>query len=245
MTNLEKINNIIISENAYFYQNIDNISISDNRIKNLFSLVSSIKTGYYLLNERKKKIRSEEIYYSICAFKYIVKPTFIEEPIKNWFEEKLAYLLIVEIEDFIVISRKNISKIQDFIKLLHPLDYEVLSTLFIEDNTNFEKFSLKNLNVSDKALREKTVEAIDLKENFSSLGANNYLLNSLRLSTNNEKTTLMLNSSRINKFGKKNNIETFCKWSKEQVSKIKNHEITSTFLSIFAEPKIMKNKENR
>ncbi|KFF12513.1 hypothetical protein IW15_13340 [Chryseobacterium soli] len=236
MTNLEKLNNIIINENAYFYKNGNNISISDNRIKNLFNLVSSAKTGYYLLNERKRKIRSEEIYYSVCVFKYITKPTFIDEPIRNWFEEKLAYLLIVEIEDFIVISRKNISKIQDFIKLLDPLDYEVLSTLFIDDNTNFEKFSLKNLNVSDRALREKTVEAIDLKENFSSLGANNYLLNSLRLSNNNEKTTLILNSSRINKFGKKNNIENFCKWSKEQINKIKNHSSTSTFLSIFAEP---------
>ncbi|MDQ1857619.1 hypothetical protein [Chryseobacterium sp. WLY505] len=236
MNNLEKLNNLIINENAYFYHNSDNIYISDYRIKNLFALVSSVKSGHYLLNERKKKIQSEEIHYSICVFKYITKPTFIEEHIKNWFEEKLAYLLIVEIEDFIVISRKNISKIQDFTKLLHPLDYEVLSTLFIEDNTSFEKFSLKNLNVSDKALREKTVEAIDLKENFSSLGANNYLLSSLRISNNNEKTTLMLNSSRINKFGKKNSIENFCKWSKEQVSKIKDHSVTSTFLSIFAEP---------
>ncbi|MGN7757076.1 hypothetical protein ACTJIV_06320 [Chryseobacterium sp. 22532] len=236
MTNLEKLKNIIINENAYFYRNGDNISISDNRIKNLFTLVSSAKTGHYLLNERKRKIRSEEIYYSICVFKYITKPTFIDEPLQTWFEEKLAYLLIVEIEDFIIISRKNISKIHDFIKLLHPLDYEVLSTLFVDDNTNFEKFSLKNLNVSDRALREKTVEAIDLKENFSSLGANNYLLNSLRLSNNNEKTTLMLNSSRINKFGKKNDIENFCKWSKEQINKIRGHSVTSTFLSIFAEP---------
>ncbi len=244
MTNAEKLKNIIINENAYFYHNNDNISISDNRIKNLFSLVSATKSGHYLLNERKIKLRSEEIYYSFCVFKYINKPTFIDEPLKNWFEEKIAYLLIVEIDDYIVISRKNISKIQDFTKLLYPLDYEVLSTLFIEDNTNFEKFSLKNLNVSDKALREKTLEAIDLKENFSSLGANNYLLNSLRLSNNNEKTTLMLNSSRINKFGKKNSIENFCKWSQLQVNKIKNHTITSTFLSIFAEPQDYEEQRN-
>ena len=236
MTTNDKLKNIIINENAYFYQNLDNISISINRIRELFRVISATKTGNYLLNEIKIQLGSENIFYSICIFKYITKPTFIDKPLNTWFEEKLAYLLIVEIEDFIVISKKNISKIQDFLKLLHPLDYEVLSTLFITDDTNFEKFSLKNLNVSDKAVREKTIEAIDLKENFSSLGANTYLLNSLRLSNNNEKTTLMLNSSRINKFGKKENIESFCKWSKNLVNEIKNHNITSTFLSIFAEP---------
>jgi hypothetical protein len=108
--------------------------------------------------------------------------------------------------------------------------------LFVNDETSFEKFSLKNLNVSDKAVREKTLEAVDLKENFSSLGANNYLLNGLRIKNNEEKTSLMLNSSRINKFGNKNSITEFCFWAKNLVQLIKNHTISNTFLSIFAEP---------
>ena len=114
-------------------------------------------------------INNIEIEYSICVFKYNTKPTFIEEAVENWIETKLAYLLIVEIDDYIVISRKNVSKIQDFLKQFNPLDYKVLSTLFVNEDTQFEKFNLKNLNVSDKALREKSLEAIDLKENFSAL----------------------------------------------------------------------------
>lgn len=110
MTNGQKLKNIIINENAYFYKNGDNISMSENRIRNLFAIVSAAKTGHYLLNERKVKLRSEDIYYSVCVFKYVNKPTFIEEPLHNWFEEKIAYLLIVEVDDYIVISRKNISE---------------------------------------------------------------------------------------------------------------------------------------
>lgn len=245
MTIQEKIENILINENAYFYENCDNVQISSNRITEIFRTVSSIKTGNYLLNSIRLKLNdNEDIHYSICVFKYTTKPTFIEEEIINWEEEKIAYLLIVEIEDFIVISKKNISKLQEFIKLFKPLDYSVLSTLFVNDDTSFEKFSLKNLNVSDKAVREKTVEAIDLKENFSALGANNYLLNSLRLKNNDEKTSLMLNSSRINKFGKKNSIENFCIWSKNLVHQIKNHINTNTFLSIFAEPQDYESLKN-
>jgi hypothetical protein len=237
MTEQEKISNILINENAYFYENNQNIQISRSKLTELFRTVSSAKTGNYLLNSIKVKLNpNEDIYYSICVFKYITPPTFIDEPTDNWFEEKLAYLLVVEIEDFVVISRKNISKLQDFVKQFKPLDYQTLSTLFVNDDTSFEKFSLKNLNVSDKAVREKTLEAVDLKENFSALGANNYLLNALRLKNNEEKTSLMLNSSRINKFGRKNSIIQFCFWSKNLVQIIKNHTNSNTFLSIFAEP---------
>lgn len=244
MTKTEKIANILINENAYFYQNINNVNISISKIIEQFRIVSSIKTSNYLINKVKIRLNEENIYYSICVFKYSTKPTFIDEPINGWQEEKLAYLLIVEIEDFLVISRKNISKLQEFTKLFKTLDYDTLSTLFVNEDTSFEKFSLKNLNVSDKALREKTVEAIDLKENFSSLGANNYMLNSLRVKNNNEKTSLILNSSRINKFGKKNNINSFCKWSKNLIQQIKNHTASDTFLSIFAEPQDYESLKN-
>ena len=237
MTIQEKIENILINENAYFYENSCDVQLSCKKIKEIFKTVSSVKTGNYLLNSIRLRFnQNKDIYYSICVFKYTTKPTFIEEELTNWEEKKIAYLLIVEIGNYIIISKKNISKLQDFLKPFKPLDYSVLSTLFVTDDTSFEKFSLKNLNVSDKAVREKTIEAIDLKENFSALGASNYLLNSLRLKNNDEKTSLMLNSSRINKFGKKNSIKNFCFWSKKLVHQIKNHSNTSTFLSIFAEP---------
>lgn len=238
MNEEQKMNNILINENAYFYKNIDRIRISRTMIEQVFRDASSVKTGNYLLKivRRSYPINENSITYSLCVFKYESKPTFIDEEVENWIESKLAYLLIVEVHDYIVISRKNISKVQEFIKQFQPLDYTILSTLFVNENTSFEKFSLKNLNVSDKALREKSLEALDLRENFSSLGANNYMLNSLRVKNEEEKTSLMLNSSRINKFGKKSGIEQFCNWSYSLVNRIKEHIEKETFLSVFAEP---------
>ena len=243
MTEEQKIDNILINENAYFYQNIDSVRLSRTMIEQVFRDASSSKIGNYLLKTIKKNILIDEnlVVYSLCVFKYESKPTFIDEEVENWIESKLAYLLIVEVDDYIIISRKNISKIQDFIKQFQPLDYTILSTLFVNENTSFEKFSLKNLNVSDKALREKSLEALDLRENFSSLGANNYMLNSLRVKNEDEKTSLMLNSSRINKFGKKSGVEQFCNWSYSLVNRIKEHVEQETFLSIFAEPQDYEN----
>lgn len=238
MTEQEKLKNIIINENAYIFHNTENINISKYKIDVLFRDASVIKSSNFLLKEVKKPltVNNLEVKYSICIFKYNTKPTFIEKSIENWIETKLAYLLIVEISDYIVISKKNVSKIHDFLKQFNPLDYKILSTLFVNEDTQFEKFNLKNLNVSDKALREKSLEAIDLKENFSALGANNFMLNSLRLKNSNEKISLILNSSRINKFGKKNSIEDFCSWAEILVNQIKLHTEKETFLSVFAEP---------
>ena len=238
MNEQEKLANIIINENAYIFHNTENINISKYKIDALFRDASVIKSSNFLLKEIKKTltINSIEIQYSICVFKYNTQPTFIDKPLETWIETKLAYLLIVEIDDYIVISRKNISKIQGFLKQFNPLDYKILSTLFVNEDTQFEKFNLKNLNVSDKALREKSLEAIDLKENFSALGANNYMLNSLRLKNAEEKVSLILNSSRINKFGRKNSIEEFCGWAESLVNQIKHHSEKETFLSVFAEP---------
>jgi len=238
MTEEQKENNIFINENAYFFHNKDGVRISRNMIERVFRETSSIKTGNYLLKIVRKDIviDTKTIVYSLCVFKYDSKPTFIEEGTDGWIETKLAYLLIVEIDNYIVVSKKNISNIQDFLKQFSPLDYTILSTLFVDDNTSFEKFSLKNLNVSDKAIRGKSLEALDLKENFSTLGANNYMVNSLRVKNDEEKISLMLNSSRINKFGKKTGVKLFVNWALSLVEKIKDFSIQETFLSIFAEP---------
>ncbi|OJX49435.1 MAG: hypothetical protein BGO88_14410 [Flavobacterium sp. 38-13] len=238
MNEQQKLENIIINENAYFFSNDNNIRITNSKINLLFREVSSVKSGNYLLKKIRETINVDgiNIIYSFCTFKFNSKPTFIDKVVNDWIETKLAYLLIVEVNDHIVISRKNISKVQDFVKQFNALDYSILSTLFVTDETLLEKFNLKNLNVSDKALREKSLEAIDLRENFSALGANNYMLNSLRVNNNDEKISLSLNSSRINKLGRKNSIEQFCGWAKNLIDQINGHTDRATFLSVFAEP---------
>ncbi len=238
MTDQQKLENIIINENAYFFSNDKNVRITNAKIEEVFRGISTAKSGNHLLKKIKESftVGGINITYSFCAFKFNSKPTFIDENVQGWIETKLAYLLIVEVGNYIIISRKNISKIQDFVKQFNALDYSVLSTLFVNEETLLEKFNLKNLNVSDKVMREKSVEALNLKENFSALGANNYMLNSLRVSNNEEKISLSLNSSRINKLGQKNNIQEFCIWAKNLVDEIISHTNKDTFLSVFAEP---------
>lgn len=75
-----------------------------------------------------------------------------------------------------------------------------------------------------------------MQENFSALGANTYMLSGMRVSNNDEKITLALNTSRINKFGEKKGILQFINWSLLIKSKIELYKESENFTSIFAKP---------
>ena len=240
--------NLLLNENAYIYKKPENFSLSKTKIKEIFRDATRgvNRVGRNLFEEEKKSytLNNEIFTYSICIFKYTTKPTFIEDPIESWMEVKLAYLIIIDLKNYIVISKKNISGISDFIKQLEPIDYKVLSTIFINEDTHFEKFSLKNMNISDKAIRSKTMEALDLQDNFSTIGARSYILDNLRINTDNKKISLSLNTSRVNKFGTKNSLEEFIEWSKNLTVLIDNYEEQSNFLSVFAEPQSFENERS-
>ena len=230
---------IILNENAYFLKKEATAFYNANHINDLFVAASADKTGHYLLNLRKQTeiINGENIEYSICVFKFNKIPSFIDKPIPKWVEQKIAYLLVLDFQDYVFISKKNISGVDHL--LLHelsPIDYATLISLFVDSSTNFEKFSLNNTSISYDAIKGKTVEANDLKKSFSAFGAGKYVLSSVRLNNNDEKTSIALNTSRISILGERKHVTQLLTWAWKTVDKIRNNVHINSFLSIFAEP---------
>lgn len=238
MTTTELVENIILNENAYFFQKSQGKFLAKRLIENTFKEASVNKTGNYLLKKVSENflINGKNIKYSICVFKYPKKPTFIKDEVPEWEEKKLAYICIVDFKNYVSISKRNISGTKELYKNIMPIDYKILTSIFVQDTTTFEKFSMNNMNISDKSIRTKSVEASDLKENLSTLGLQSYVLNNLRLSNDNDKISLTLNSSRINRFGNKNNLDFFIKWSDIIINKIEQYKPKESFLSTFATP---------
>lgn len=235
---MNEVDNIILNENAYFYQKLSANRLSDRYINSIFTDAVVDKGGNRLLDEKNisHTIDGVTVNYSILVINYQHKPTFLSERQTGWDETKLAYLVILDFDRFVVISKKNISGIQTFINSLVPLDYKVISTLFVDDNTEFEKFAMTNMNISDTSIRSKSLEASDLKNSFYSLGANTYMLRGMRLKNGEDKISLAPNTSRINRYGNKNNIIGFLEWSKALLDRIQTYTDHETYLSIFAEP---------
>lgn len=231
---------LLLNENAYLYEKPEGFKLNKSTISKLFTHISkkTDKEGKFLINRKhiSKELNNTSINYSICVFKFKSKPSFIDEALEEWMETKLAYFILVEFDNYIVITKKNIAGLNEFTKNLDTIDYEILSTIFIDISTQYEKLGLKNMSLSDKAIRSKTMESNDLQENFSTVGSGNYIVDNVRLSTDGSKIALSLNTSRINKFGAKNNLDSFFNWAQNVVEKLESFLPNNTFLNVFAQP---------
>lgn len=232
------LDHIILNENAYFYKKEKNSFFTHSHIENIFFTASQDKIGRYLLRQRKqpKTIHGKNVQFSVCIFKIESLPSFIDEEISPiWREQKLAYLLIADFKDYVFISKRNISGVDKILyEGLNVVDYSILNTIFVNDTTLLEKFSLNNTSVAQDSIRGKTVEALDLKRSFSPYGASRYVLNSLRVKNNEEKTSISFNTSRVTKFGEKKYLDELLDWANSIFDKIRAYVQSNSFLDVFA-----------
>ncbi len=232
------IDNIILNESAQFYSKARNVHFSKHHITEIFTYASSDKVGQFLLNIKKFQYADfPEIEFSICVFKMVSKPSFIQEEIPGWEEQKLAYLLIIDHINYCVIFKKNIGDVDDVLyKGLTEIDYQILSTIFIEDSTSIEKVSLNNTSILRNSMRSKIYEADNLKESLPTYGVSRYVPNSMRLNDDSAKMTIGFNTSRITNFGEKKYIYDLVIWASRIIDKISNYQERETFLDVFAKP---------
>ena len=199
--------------------------------------VTSSKMRNYLFNEQRKE-RPNGPKYSLRVFKEKPKmPGFIRVYDSNWREQKIGYYLFIEYRDYVAILRKNCVVPKDISFKLEHLDYDKLIALYADKKTEFKKLSMQNLDGSDHAMRFKSYEALDLKDNISPIGSSHYYIRSVNGNNGSERFTLTINASRINNSGSGYTLDAICDWVKETVDKIiLDKRCVSDFLNIFAKP---------
>jgi hypothetical protein len=238
---IDILNDIIINENAYIYTRQGNRFFPKRTIDNLFRSAKDDKSdqGCRALHQTiatQGISGGKEYRFSALILKYISNPTFLAEPIDGWVEQKLAYLFVADFKNFVIIAKKNISGIQSFINWLEPLDYNIITKLYLEDGTSLEKLTMDNLNFSNKAMRSKSVESDDLADSFNYNGSNTYMLNYLRINNDNDRYAISANTSKIGKAGFKNNIAHFIAWCSGLINDVEHFQDSETFLDVFAKP---------
>lgn len=151
-------------------------------------------------------------------------------------ERKFAFLLIVEYEGYVAVTKRNIPTIRTFRDNVVPIPHEKMQSAFVEENTKFQRFGMTNLDVSDSAMRSKSVEALDLQSSFPSLGASTFMLNSFRIHNEEKVLSVTTNLSKINQVGEKPEWAELITWMKQKVDTIRGDRNDDSFLSIFAQP---------
>ncbi|EHR1009001.1 hypothetical protein ACIL2K_002628 [Vibrio vulnificus] len=241
------INEVEIAEGAYFYKKNNSKTISDTAIKNIFINISRdrMTTSHTVKLEREDiNINGNDSKYSICVFKQKFKPSILKSYSSQEYEIKFCYILILEYLDYIVISKKNVKSNSDLEKYLDDIDYSILSKLYADEQSKFHKLQLDNLDVSSLALRSKSIEALELKNSFSTFGANNYAIRNMRVTSNGQLYSLSLGTSRINKHSGKVDVISFLNWIGSVCDDISKFKSSSSFVDSFATPISFENKIN-
>jgi len=152
-------------------------------------------------------------------------------------EVKFGYLLLIEYDNYLIISKKNISGLDKLInEYIDDLDYMTISRLFISDHTRFEKFSMHNMDVSDTVIRRRQVEALNLKNVLSTLGANKYILSGMRINEMNKRIAIAFNTSKINRLGQRVSLVQFFEFVTHVVDKLTAFNMQGSYLDSFSTP---------
>ncbi|WP_281883349.1 hypothetical protein [Paenibacillus sp. YYML68] len=240
------IDRLILNDAAYFYHSTGRLT--STLINSVFQSVSRQKTGRFVakfVNETRN-ISEKVITYSLCVFKTKGKPSFLDS--EGTEEElKYAYLLLIQYSDMLIVSKKNVSGVERMLSnYIIEINYVTISRLFLSDRAFFEKFSMSNMDVSDKAVRRRNIEAMDLKSSFSPIYASKYILNSIRIKDqDSNRITLALSTSRINRLGRKGSFDDYLQWVIQVVDKIKNFELHESYLDNFSTPLKVQETLNR
>lgn len=235
---MPNISDLRFSTCAYFYKLKDGVSLSDRDIHNMQVQVTATKNHNNYLYDLERVAGPNGTKYSLRVFKDLPKtPGFMSVSENGWVELKIGYFLFVECGRYVAVLKRNCTIPKDVSAKLEHIDYDKMIALYADADTMFHKMSMQNLDGSDHAMRYKSFEALNLKDNISPIGTSRYYLRSVKGANGDDRFSLTLGASRINEFDGDYTVSDICGWVHDVVDEIIGvGGITSSFLRIFAKP---------
>ncbi|UIN19402.1 hypothetical protein [Herbaspirillum frisingense] len=226
-----------LTSNAQFYRNRNPGPVQDGAINSILTAASEdIADDDLLLNS----FREEVIHPGGFSYRFSAKafPTnrevyFFSEDI---FDKIYAYLVVIEIAGYIAIFKKSCPNLNDSIELnFDRIDSATLIGTFDDDFVDFQKISIRNMTVSDRAIRARSYEARDLKGILSSHAAGRSIPYFLKIKESGVLRTISANSGRVVEASERKDLNGIAAWVREQISKIEHPNDNKSFLGSFAE----------
>lgn len=154
-----------LTKNAQFYR--VNEPVEDELIKAILDTASgnmNPDSGFVVDEFRQERNLAEQILsyvYSARVFPSSRPVYFLEDD----FEDKIyAFILIIEIGDYLAVLKKSCANIFDLMDEKFTLvGSKEFSSSFSDDDVEFQRLALRNMTVSDRAMRSRSYEAADLK----------------------------------------------------------------------------------
>lgn len=240
-----QVEDLFLSKNAQFFKL--NKSLTKSKVNALYKVISDKKEGTNLIKKVREEylIDDEVVIYSILSFKLIEEPSFLTGT--DITESKYAYVLLVELPGFLIISKKNVDGIDnDLDKFIEYFEFDKFSNFNGRLNPEYEKISMTNMSLSNSVIKNRTIEARKLNGILSPNTTGRSVPGSFRMKNGMEIFTLTPNTSRIGYKDKKVDFVSFCSWAIETVNELSNtNSLSSKVMAGFSSPITLKSLLNK
>lgn len=239
---LEIIKNMAINEAAYFYKEPD-FGLTLQSIEEVF--VSIVPHNRDVL----ERIYRDNSYHSKAqvsgiVFRKKVSCSFVNDSCKSkkkLEETKIGYFLIIEIEGYVVIIKRNVNRDTTFLASLLKIDRKLLSEVLVESDAKFQHLQMSTLSAVSNAIRNRAYDAYDLGSSMPMMIAKDNVVNNARFKNSKEYYSVCTNTSRLGKYGAKKKLNNVIDWCEIVINKL-NTSPVDNLLNRFAQPVIWENE---
>jgi hypothetical protein len=224
-----------LTKNAQFYE--PKHTIDDSIINDILdAAVDNMDTGAQFVVDifRSDKRIAEfdvEYKYSVRVFPSVRPVYFIDEALED---RVYAFIILIEYQNYLAIFKKSCANISELIKEhLTLIDSRDLTNTFSDNDVEFQKISLRNMTISDRAMRARSYEAADLKGLLSTHSAGRSIPYYLKLRQG-AITKTISRTGRLVESSQRKSLDEIVIWVKEQVDLIESPSGDNNFLDAFA-----------
>lgn len=224
-----------LTKNAQFY--IPKNAIDDSIINDILgAAVDNMDTGAEFvvdLFRADKRVDESDLDYkcSIRVFPSIRPVYFIDEDLED---RVYAFIILIEYQNYLAIFKKGCANISELLKEHFTLvDSRDLTSTFGDNDVEFQKIALRNMTISDRAMRARSYEAADLKGLLSTHSAGRSIPFYLKLRQG-AITKTISGTGRLVESSQRKSLDEIAVWVKEQVELIENPSDDNNFLDSFA-----------
>lgn len=240
LTNKQKdyFDHLEIPEGGCFYECTRMITKTflTNCFKSIKNELSS-KSGTTLVEIIKHKVLDETVFVSLLVFSYHNKPTFLSKLESSTIptEKLIGYLIIIEIDNYIVLLSRHTPTLKELNKFLKPIQDSNLVGAVFSNDSNFIQLKITNSPQVSDAIRNKSFEGRDLSNSLPRYNVGKSIVKGTKLRDNNQTISISFSTSRLSSLGNKVTIYDLCLWCKSVIYAIKNPvDISHTMLNSYA-----------
>tara|TARA_R100000656_G_scaffold15015_1_gene14702 strand:+ start:1393 stop:3159 length:1767 start_codon:yes stop_codon:yes gene_type:complete len=223
-----------LTKNAQFYR--VNEPVGDELVRSILDTAAdNISPDSEFVIDKFRQERNVEgqnldFVYSARVFPSSRPVYFLDDD----FEDKVyAFILIIEIGDYLAVLKKSCASIFDLMDENFTLvGSKEFSSSFSDDDVEFQRLALRNMTVSDRAMRSRSYEAADLKGLLSTHSAGRSIPYYFKLRQG-AKTRSISGTGRVVESSSREAIDSIGLWASEQIDLIESPSNTN-FLDAFA-----------